>query len=72
MKILIAVGALVSWAALLSYFFLVVDWPALRDLGWPNVLVGVVGAVLAIAGIAGLLRNECAASGPEVEAALRR
>ncbi len=57
MKILIAVGALVSWAALLSYFFLVVDWPALRDLGWPNVLVGVVGAVLAIAGIAGLLRG---------------
>ncbi len=57
MKYLIVAGALVSWAALLSYFAVVVDWPTLRDMGWPNVLVGGVGLLLATVGVIGLLRG---------------
>jgi AhpC/TSA family len=57
-------GAAVSVAAFLTYFLVVPRWADLRDSGWPNVLLGGLGALIALSGLLrtrGVLRRSAAA-----------
>jgi hypothetical protein len=42
---------LVSWAALITYFYLVPRWPDLRDSGVPSVALAVLGATASAFGL---------------------
>jgi hypothetical protein len=49
--LLAALGAAVSWAALITYFLVVPRWEDLRDSGLPNVLLGAAGVAVSAAGV---------------------